>query len=82
MEPAADYASQPDGYPNLNIPAVAAAPQITDAEREELVRELGSARLRASTGPSATQSAEERERLRRLAESHARERLDVIDASE
>src|SRR5690606_31631263 len=70
--------TQPDGYPNLNISPSTAAPQLTSEERSELVREL--AKGRDLPSQASEPSAAELERLRRLGQLHAEERLRVIEA--
>ncbi|MCT8990631.1 hypothetical protein NYR54_10055 [Chelativorans sp. SCAU2101] len=72
--------TQPDGYPNLNISPAAAAPQLTNEERRALVQEL--AKGRELPSQASQPSAAELERLRRLGELHAEERLRAIEAGE
>lgn len=76
---AAARPTQPDGYPNLNLPVTAAAPQLTAEERERLTQELSSVR---GGGASGGTSPAEAERLRRLARQHAEERLRAIETSQ
>ncbi|WEX07587.1 hypothetical protein [Chelativorans sp. AA-79] len=71
--------TQPDGYPNLNLPVEAAAPQITEEEKAQLTQEL-SAKRRRPEEPSAAAAAEA-ERLRRLARQHQEEMLKEIEGA-
>lgn len=79
---APDRPLQPDGYPNLNVPMEAAAPQIAEDERQRTVEELDALRRKqqAQAGVSAAES--EAERLRALARSHAEQALREIEAAE
>lgn len=72
--------TQPDGYPNLNIPIPAAASQLTNRERDEYVQALSEDLELPNEVPDP--SADELEQLRRLGRLHAEERLRSIEVSE
>ncbi|WP_274424364.1 hypothetical protein [Chelativorans sp. YIM 93263] len=74
--------TQPDGYPNLNIPLPAATSQITESEREQLIEELARSRQRQQNGVDRAEAAAQAEALRRLSRSHAGERLRAIEATQ
>jgi len=76
------YATQPDGYPNLNVAPLAATNQIDDAERAALAAELETARRAQAGGPTAAAARAEQARLRRLARSHAGAKLTQIEATQ
>lgn len=65
-------ATQPDGYPNLNVPVQAASPQLTENDRQQLTQQLSATRRSQPQGVDLKQAAAEAERLRRL----ARERVE------
>jgi len=71
--------TQPDGYPNLNVPVQAAAPQITEEERAALTKELSGKRIKADDDGAAAADAE---RLRLLARQQSEETLKRIEAGE
>lgn len=65
-------------FPNLNIPPVAAAPQLTSAERQAKLAELAAARQAAQSGASVKPAANQAE-LKKLARTHAQEALEQIE---
>uniref|UniRef100_Q11H08 Lipoprotein n=2 Tax=Phyllobacteriaceae TaxID=69277 RepID=Q11H08_CHESB len=69
--------TQPDGYPNLNMPMEAAAPQISAEEKTRMTEELSGKRLRPENSQA---SAAETERLRRLALERQQEMLSQIES--
>ena len=79
-QPSVAARTQPDGYPNLNLPVQAAAPQITEEERAALTEELSGKRLVAEDGGAA--AAADAERLRLLARQQSEETLKRIEAGE
>ncbi len=64
--PVAASPTQPDGYPNLNLPVRPAAPQLTNEERAGLAQELSAKRPQA--GGADAPAATETESLRQLAQ--------------
>ena len=80
-QPSVAARTQPDGYPNLNLPVRAAAPQITEEQRAALTEELSGKRLEPEDGNAAAASAEA-ERLRLLARQQSEETLKRIEAGE
>lgn len=78
LEDAAPRASatQPDGFPNLNVPVQAASPQITESERQQLIGALTASRQSLPEGVDPNQTAAETERLRRLARQRAEQRQE------
>ena len=66
-------------FPNLNIPAQAAAPQFTPEEREAGLAELQAAQQRQSGGPGTGVAPAEVQRLKKLAQGHADEALKEIE---
>ncbi|SRR5690554_3633329 len=69
----------PANYPNLNLPVTPAAPQLTDAERQQTVEELMALR---QLGGAAAAPGGDAEQLRRVAREHAERRLREIEASQ
>ncbi|MCR4267548.1 hypothetical protein [Nitratireductor sp. ZSWI3] len=69
-------------YPNLNVPPASAATPISDAEKAALTRDLAATRSRVNAGPSAANAENEAERLRRLARTHAQQRLEELEKGE
>ena len=67
-------------YPNLNVAATPAAPQITAAERQQIIDEL-SAKRGVGAGPSAA-SVSEAERLKQLARQSQQETLEAIESAQ
>ncbi|WP_028032875.1 hypothetical protein [Chelativorans sp. J32] len=70
--------TQPDGYPNLNVPIEAAAPQITEEERVRMTGELSAKRQRPQGGQA---SSAEVERMRSLAQQRQQQTLKQIETS-
>lgn len=68
--------TQPDGYPGFDMPA-GATPQLDDAETRALTDELTALRLRQAVRAGRISEAE---RLRILAQMHAEQRLQEIEA--
>ncbi|MDZ5698320.1 hypothetical protein [Chelativorans sp. M5D2P16] len=74
--------TSPDGYPNINVPAAAASPQLSESDRQRLTGELEGLRQRQATPlVSSAQALSEEERLRLLARSHGDRALSEIDAA-
>ncbi|WP_159586389.1 hypothetical protein [Chelativorans xinjiangense] len=71
--------TQPDGYPNLNVPVERASPQFEADEQRQLVEELTTLRERHAAGEDSTQALSEAERLRRLGRSHGERALEGIE---
>ena len=67
-------------YPNLNIAAPVAAPQLSAEDQAAKRGELGAAQTQqAGAGAAATgPSPEEQERLRLLAQNHGQQTIDLI----
>lgn len=80
--PAPARPTQPDGYPNINVPVEAASPQLDKGEQQQLVDDLTTLRQRQADGPGPGQASTEAQRLRLLARSHAERTLGTIEASE
>jgi len=76
--PAAASLTQPDGFPNLNVPIEPAAPQITVEERARMTEELSSKRQTPQAGQPSTAEVE---RLRALAQQRQQETLKEIETS-
>lgn len=74
--PAAQSAATPEAYPNLNVPPVAAATQISDAERDETAAELRARRDRLTGRTSAAPATGDD--LRRIGAQHGQQTLDQI----
>ncbi|MCT7375722.1 hypothetical protein [Chelativorans salis] len=72
--------TQPDGYPNLNVPVERASPQFEADERRQLVEELTDLREKHATGEDSTRALSEAERLRLLGRSHGERALEGIEA--
>src|SRR5690606_29145883 len=73
--------TQPDGFPNLNVPMDPASPQLSEAERQQLVEELTTLRARQAAGPPAA-AVSDSEALRELARAHADDVLRKIESVE
>ncbi|WP_163272843.1 hypothetical protein [Chelativorans alearense] len=71
--------TQPDGYPNLNVPVERASPQFEADEQRQLVEELTTLRERHAAGEDSTRALLEAERLRRLGRSHGERALEGIE---
>ena len=66
-------------FPNLNIPAQAAAPQFTPEQRDASLAELQAAKQRQSGGPGPDVTPADTQRLKKIAQSHASEALKKIE---
>lgn len=67
----------PDQYPDLNVPLVPAAPQLTDADTQATSADLRARREQLSG--SEAQTSADIEELRQIADSHGEETLRIIE---
>jgi len=75
-----EAATAPAGvYPNLNVPAMVAAPQISAQEKTKRTTELRERRAQLAHEAAQQDVSDEGDALRRLAESHADEVLKEIE---
>lgn len=69
-------------YPNLNIPRKAAAPQITDKEKQESIAALQAARSGQAGSAVAAPTTSETADLRKLGDAHGKKTLEAIEGGD
>ncbi len=72
---------QPGQYPNLNVTPQPAATQLTESERQALTSELRARRTAQAAEAEGSSAPSNSAALRRLAETHARDALKVIEGN-